>query len=95
MRMDRNVIRWLVSRVKNRRAAMFEAEAIVYRHDRAALNRVASIAADPDAGFEERRHCVRVLRIAIERQSLSQHVDTATRYDLQNEWRTRRGSLIR
>lgn len=59
------MINWLVSRVANRRAAILEAEAIVYHHDRAALNRAASIAADPDAGFDEHRHSARVIRIAI------------------------------
>lgn len=93
--MDRPVIRWLASLIRTRRAAILEAEAIVYHHDSTALSRAASIAAGLDAGFEERRHCARVIRIAIERQSLSQDVDTATRYDLQNEWRNRRGSLIR
>ncbi len=88
------MFRWLVSFLAKRRAAMLEAEAMVHSHDRAALLAAASIAADPDADFGERRHCARVLRVAIEREFLLQAVDTATRYDIRNEWRGRRGSLI-
>ena len=77
-----------------RRAAMLEAEALVYRQDRAGLRMAAEFAADTGRSFEERRYYVRVLRIAIERQCLSRGVDTGTRYCLHEQWRNRRGSMI-
>lgn len=78
-----------------RRRAMLEAEAIVYNGDACALACAQVFAESGSVPPVERMHHQRVVRIVSRRQALSDAVDGATRRDLHEEWRCRRGSMIR
>lgn len=89
------MISWVWTVFRSRRAAMLEAEFLVMKLGCEAAAHAHALASDPQATDERRAYYRRVARIAKRRHEFLNALDTATKHDVQNEWRCRRGSLCR
>lgn len=74
---------------------MLEAEFLVMKLGSEAAAHANALASDPQASDEQRAYYRRVARIARRRHDFFSALDTATKYDVANEWRGRRGALRR
>jgi hypothetical protein len=81
--------------LQSRRAAMLEAEFLVMKLGSEAAAHANTLASDPLTTDERRAYYRRVARIARRRYDFFSALDTATKYDVANEWRGRRGALHR
>jgi hypothetical protein len=80
--------------LRARRAAMLEAEALVYRFGSRGVAMAQTYSKDRSVSEERRGHYRRVARIADRRQTGIQSLDVATRYGELARWRSRAGALI-
>jgi hypothetical protein len=74
---------------------MLEAEALVMKFGERGSAVARALAANPLAGDERRAHYRRVARVAKRRYELFNGLDTGTKYDVENRWRSRRGAMCR
>ena len=77
-----------------RRAAMLEAEALVWRFGSRGVEMAQAFAWDPSLSEARRAHYRRVARIAERRHLGLKGLDVATRYCEMARWQHRRGNLI-
>ena len=77
-----------------RRAAMLEADALVWRFGSRGVEVAQSFACDPAVSEARRAHYRRVARIAEHRHLGLKSLDVATRYTEMARWQHRRGTLI-
>ncbi len=77
-----------------RRAAMLEAEALVYRFGVRGVEMAQTFARDPSVSEERREHYRRVARVAERRHLGIDGLDTATQYYEMARWQRRSGNLI-
>ncbi len=71
---------------------MLEAEALVMKFGERGSAVARALAADPLAREGRRAHYRRVARIAKRRYELFSALDTGTKYEVENHWRSRRGA---
>lgn len=71
---------------------MLDAEALVMKCGQRGSAMASALASDPLADKEQRAHYRRVARIAERRYEFFKGLDTATKYDVENRWRSRRGA---
>lgn len=81
------------SALRARRAAMLEAEALVMKFGQRSSAVARALASDPLADDERRAHYRRAARIAERRYEFYKGLDTGTKYDVENRWRSRRGAM--
>ena len=79
----------MLSWMRSCRAAVRAAERIVIKEDNAAYLRACAAAIDGSLSDEDRRHQARIVRMVMAKHQLLMGVDTATRYDIVNDWRAR------
>ena len=82
------------SALKARRAAMLEAEALVYRFGSRGVEMAQTYSRDQSVSEERREHYRRVARIAERRHLGIKGLDIATQYYEMARWQRRRGNLI-
>jgi hypothetical protein len=82
----------IIRALRARRAAMLEAESLVISYGERGSAIARALAGDPLANDARRAHYRRVARIARRRDASLQGLDTATKYDVVNGWRSRRGA---
>ena len=82
------------SALKARRAAMLEAEALVYRFGSRGVEMAQAYSGDQSISEERREHYQLVARIAERRHSGINGLDIATQYCEMARWQRRRGNLI-
>ncbi len=80
--------------LKARRAAMLEAEALVYRFGSRGVAMARTYSQDESVSAERREHYRRVARIAERRHLGITGLDIATQYYEMARWQRRRGNLI-
>jgi hypothetical protein len=83
-----------MSALEARRAAMLEAEALVYRFGSRGVEMAQTFAGDTSVSEERRQYFRRVARIAERRHLDIKGLDTATRYCAIARWQHRPGNLI-
>ena len=83
------------SALRARRAAMLEAEALVYKFGSRGVEMAQTFARDQSVSEARRAHYGRVARIAERRQRGLKGLDIATKYYEMARWQHRRGSMIR
>jgi hypothetical protein len=84
----------IVSALEARRAAMLEAEALVYRFGSRGVEMARTFACDTWVSEERREHFRHVARIAERRHLGIKGLDIATQYYEMARWQRRRGNLI-
>ncbi|WP_299362719.1 hypothetical protein [uncultured Paracoccus sp.] len=72
---------------------MLEAEALVISYGPHSVALARELASDPRAPGGRRAHYGRVARIARRRHEFLTSLDTGTKYDVVNQWRSRRGAM--
>lgn len=82
------------SALEARRAAMLEAEALVYRFGSRGVEMAETFSRDPTVTEQRRAHFRRVARIAGRRHLGIKGLDIATQYCEMARWQHRRGNLI-
>lgn len=82
------------SALQARRAAMLEAEALVYRFGLRGVEMARNFSDDQSASEERREHYRRVADIAERRHLDIKGLDIATQYHEMARWQRRRGNLI-
>ena len=82
------------SALKARRAAMLEAEALVYRFGARGVEMAQAFSGDQSVAEERRAHYQRVARIAERRHLGIKGLDIATQYYEMARWQRRHGNLI-
>ena len=82
------------SALQARRAAMLEAEALVYRFGSRGVEMAQTFSRDQSVSEERREHYRRVARIAERRHLGIKGLDIATQYYEMARWQRRRGNLI-
>lgn len=80
---------WLRGMASGHRAATRAAERIVVEQNDAAYLQACAAAIDGSLSDEDRRHQARIARMVMAKHQLLLGVDTATRYCIVNDWRTR------
>jgi hypothetical protein len=88
------MIRRIWPALKARRAAMLEAEALVYRFGSRGVEMAQNYSCDQSVAQERREHYRRVARIAENRHQSINGLDNATQYYEMARWQRRRGNLI-
>ena len=82
------------SALQARRAAMLEAEALVYRFGSRGVEMAQTHSTDQTVTEERREHYRRVARVAERRHFGIKGLDIATQYYEMSRWQRRRGNLI-
>jgi hypothetical protein len=82
------------SALRARRAAMLEAEALVYRFGPRGVEMAQTFSRDQSVSEDRREHYRRVARIAERRERDIAGLDIATQYCEMARWQRRRGNLI-
>ena len=80
--------------LERRRAAIVEAEKLVWVFGSRGVAMAFAYARDTTASEERREHYRRVARIAERRHHFMDGLDLATKYEEVKRWRRRRGSLL-
>ena len=84
----------LSAALQARRAAMLEAEALVYRFGSRGVEMAQTFSRDESVSEERREYYRRGARIAEKRRLSIKGLDVATQYYLKARWQHRRGNLI-
>jgi hypothetical protein len=82
------------SALRARRAAMLEAEALVYRFGSRGVEMAQTFSRDQTVSEERREHYRRVARIADRRNGTLEGLDIATQYTEMARWQRRYRNLI-
>ena len=80
--------------LRARRAAMLEAEALVYRFGSRGVEMAQTFACDQSVSDQRREHYRRVAHVAARRHLGIRGLDIATQYYEMARWQRRRGNLI-
>lgn len=84
----------IMAALRARRAAMLEAEALVYRFGSRGVEMAHTFSRDQSVPEERREHYRRVAEIAGRRDTGLEGLDVATKYYVMARWQHRRGNLI-